>query len=182
MHNEDDVLEVQEVADQLRVNARTVLRLLEKGDLKAIKVGRQWRVRRSELERYLEGESPSASVLDTTATLTTLQVASAGRTASESATKSAVPRGPGLFSSRGRASQIETSAEEASKTATAFDEEITIKKQRLEMMNEALDTANKLVEMLHPDADDRTRAQHLQELLPRLLPSSINEDLASLLR
>lgn len=45
----------QEVADVLRVNVRVVYKLISTGKLKAIRVGRDWRVTRAALELYLAG-------------------------------------------------------------------------------------------------------------------------------
>lgn len=53
---ETDVLTPAEAAEYLRVNPQTVYRLLNDGTLRGAKVGRTWRVRRSELDRFLAGE------------------------------------------------------------------------------------------------------------------------------
>ena len=41
-------------ADFLKVHPETVRRLIRSGELPAVKVGRNWRVRRSDLQRILE--------------------------------------------------------------------------------------------------------------------------------
>jgi len=46
-------LTTEEVIDFLRVNPRTVYRLIQAGDLPAVRVGRQWRFRRTDLETWL---------------------------------------------------------------------------------------------------------------------------------
>jgi len=46
-------LTTEEVIDVLRVNSRTVYRLIQTGDLPAVRVGRQWRFRRTDLESWL---------------------------------------------------------------------------------------------------------------------------------
>jgi excisionase family DNA binding protein len=46
-------LTTEEVIDFLRVNPRTVYRLIQAGDLPAVRVGRQWRFRRTDLESWL---------------------------------------------------------------------------------------------------------------------------------
>jgi excisionase family DNA binding protein len=38
----------------LRVNARTLYRFIQTGDLPAVRIGRQWRIRRNEFEDWLE--------------------------------------------------------------------------------------------------------------------------------
>jgi excisionase family DNA binding protein len=50
---EDRLLKVSEVAYYLRLSAMTVYRLIRKEELHAIRVGRSWRVRESELNSYL---------------------------------------------------------------------------------------------------------------------------------
>jgi putative molybdopterin biosynthesis protein len=51
---------VEEVAQTLRVNAKTVYALVRRGQLRAFRVGRALRCRRSEVARFIhasEGES-----------------------------------------------------------------------------------------------------------------------------
>ena len=48
------MLTVQEVAEILRVHYSTAMRLITEGQIKGIKIGRQWRIPRSEVERLLE--------------------------------------------------------------------------------------------------------------------------------
>ncbi len=52
-----DVLTVDEVAAELRVSAQTVRKLIEEGQLRAFKVRGQWRIRRADLDRYIEKQS-----------------------------------------------------------------------------------------------------------------------------
>ena len=53
------LLTTEEVIDYLRVNARTVYRLIRSGDLPAVRIGHQWRIRRKDLERWLDGGGAS---------------------------------------------------------------------------------------------------------------------------
>jgi len=46
-------LKTEEVLDCLKVTPRTVYRLIRTGDLPAVRVGRQWRFRRADLEKWL---------------------------------------------------------------------------------------------------------------------------------
>jgi excisionase family DNA binding protein len=46
-------LTTQEVLDCLKVTPRTIYRLIKAGDLPAIRIGRQWRFRRSDLNEWL---------------------------------------------------------------------------------------------------------------------------------
>jgi excisionase family DNA binding protein len=46
----------EEVAERLAITPKTVRRFLREGRLKAMKVGRLWRVRESDLLAYMKGE------------------------------------------------------------------------------------------------------------------------------
>jgi excisionase family DNA binding protein len=48
----------EEAAAYLRLHERTVGRLLKQGELPGVKVGRQWRLRRADLDAYLAGGRP----------------------------------------------------------------------------------------------------------------------------
>lgn len=48
-----DVLDVEEVAELLRVSKQTIYNMLKDGRLKAVKVGREWRFPREAVERLL---------------------------------------------------------------------------------------------------------------------------------
>lgn len=55
-------LTTEEVLRCLKVTPRTVYRLIRAGELPAVRVGRQWRFRRSDLESWLatrEGAGPT---------------------------------------------------------------------------------------------------------------------------
>jgi excisionase family DNA binding protein len=49
----DRLLTVAEVAATMRVSNMTVYRLIKSGDLPALRVGKNYRVRESEVDRYL---------------------------------------------------------------------------------------------------------------------------------
>jgi len=53
-HTPDPALRTAAVASELDVSIRTVERLISRGDLPALRIGRQLRVRRSALEAYLD--------------------------------------------------------------------------------------------------------------------------------
>ncbi len=55
------LMTTEEVIAYLRVNPRTVYRLIQAGDLPAVRVGRQWRVRRGDLDTWLERGTPARS-------------------------------------------------------------------------------------------------------------------------
>ncbi|MDP9370210.1 MAG: helix-turn-helix domain-containing protein [Chloroflexota bacterium] len=50
------LLTCEEAATYLRLHPRTVGRLLTAGKLPGVKVGRQWRLRRADLDAYLVGQ------------------------------------------------------------------------------------------------------------------------------
>jgi len=47
------VVTVGEVADRLRVSNMTVYRLVQSGEVPALRVGRSYRIREEDLDRYL---------------------------------------------------------------------------------------------------------------------------------
>ena len=51
------MLTVAEVADIMRVSNMTVYRLIKSGQLAAIRVGKNYRIRESEVDRYLSERS-----------------------------------------------------------------------------------------------------------------------------
>jgi excisionase family DNA binding protein len=53
---DDTFLTTEEVLDYLQVNLRTVYRLIKAGKIPAVRVGRQWRVRRADLDAWLDGQ------------------------------------------------------------------------------------------------------------------------------
>jgi excisionase family DNA binding protein len=53
---EETFLTTDEVLAYLQVNLRTVYRLIKAGKLPAMRVGRQWRFRRSDIDAWLDGE------------------------------------------------------------------------------------------------------------------------------
>ncbi len=57
---EPEFLTTDEVLEYLRINARTVYRLIRNGELPAVRIGRQWRIRRLDLDQWLETQKPVA--------------------------------------------------------------------------------------------------------------------------
>jgi excisionase family DNA binding protein len=51
------LLTVDEVAELMRVSRMTVYRLIRKGQLQAVRVGRNYRVRSQDLNAYLEAQA-----------------------------------------------------------------------------------------------------------------------------
>jgi excisionase family DNA binding protein len=48
------LLTTDEVLDYLRVTPRTIYRLIRAGELPAVRIGRQWRFRRVDLDNWLD--------------------------------------------------------------------------------------------------------------------------------
>jgi excisionase family DNA binding protein len=53
---DETFLTTTEVIEYLQVNLRTVYRLLKAGELPGVRVGRQWRFRKSDVDAWLEGQ------------------------------------------------------------------------------------------------------------------------------
>ena len=49
---------VEDVADLLKVNARTVYKMVERGEIRSVRAGRQIRITGEALDAYLRGERP----------------------------------------------------------------------------------------------------------------------------
>jgi excisionase family DNA binding protein len=47
-------LTTEEVLDCLRVTPRTIYRLIRSGELPAVRIGRQWRFRRTDLDEWID--------------------------------------------------------------------------------------------------------------------------------
>lgn len=54
-------LTTEEVLSCLKVNPRTIYRLIKSGELPAIRIGRQWRFRRADLDEWIDRQRTSAS-------------------------------------------------------------------------------------------------------------------------
>ncbi|MBN1935287.1 MAG: helix-turn-helix domain-containing protein [Anaerolineae bacterium] len=59
--NENDMLTIAQVAKYLKLHELTVRRLAREGELPAFKVGRQWRVKRDLLEKWIGERSGRGS-------------------------------------------------------------------------------------------------------------------------
>src|SRR6186997_1482665 len=55
---EEGFLTTEEVLDYLQVNLRTVYRLIKAGKIPAVRVGRQWRFRKRDIDAWLESQRP----------------------------------------------------------------------------------------------------------------------------
>src|SRR5262245_3981218 len=58
---DEGFLTTEEVLDYLHVNLRTVYRLIKAGKIPAVRVGRQWRFRKRDIDAWLESQRPRAT-------------------------------------------------------------------------------------------------------------------------
>jgi excisionase family DNA binding protein len=58
--NDDAFLTTEEVLDYLQVNLRTIYRLIKRGRIPAVRVGRQWRFRKKDIDAWLNGNRPGS--------------------------------------------------------------------------------------------------------------------------
>src|SRR6187401_1462795 len=56
--HDDIFLTTEEVLEYLQVNLRTVYRLIKAGKIPAVRVGRQWRFRKRDIDAWLESQRP----------------------------------------------------------------------------------------------------------------------------
>ena len=59
--SDDPFLTTEDVEEILQVNPRTVYRLIKRGSIPALRVGRQWRFRRKDVEAWLAGHRGAIS-------------------------------------------------------------------------------------------------------------------------
>ena len=59
--NDEGFLTTEEVLEYLQVNLRTVYRLIKAGKIPAVRVGRQWRFRKRDIDAWLESQHPRAA-------------------------------------------------------------------------------------------------------------------------
>jgi excisionase family DNA binding protein len=55
---DESFLTTEEVLEYLQVNLRTVYRLIKAGKIPAVRVGRQWRFRKGDIDAWLESQRP----------------------------------------------------------------------------------------------------------------------------
>ena len=57
---DETFLTTEEVLEYLQVNLRTVYRLIKAGKIPAVRVGRQWRFRKRDIDAWLDSQRPAA--------------------------------------------------------------------------------------------------------------------------
>lgn len=53
-YTDDEIMTVNDVAQYLKISVITTYRLVQEGKIPAFKVGRSWRVKRSDLDDFIE--------------------------------------------------------------------------------------------------------------------------------
>jgi len=79
---EETFLTTEEVLAYLQVNLRTVYRLIKAGKIPAVRVGRQWRFRKRDIDAWLDSQRPRGGAKAAAGTATAAPAA-ASRTATE---------------------------------------------------------------------------------------------------
>ncbi len=188
MQNEDELFDVQYVAARLHVNPRTVLRMVERKELPAIRVARRFRFRRSDLENYLGTHlyPSSSSQNGKTAKHIIPETVELSQEAEQEV--SDVPTQPGDVTSESTLKEQTRSLGAQSAKLRKQAAQLEIEKQRLALRREdlgridhALATADRMVNMLLPEADAKTKASLLQTLLPSILQPGQSQSLESAL-
>jgi len=188
MQNEDELFDVQYVAARLHVNPRTVLRMVERKELPAIRVARRFRFRRSDLDNYLRTHlyPSSSSQNGKTAKHIIPETVELSQEAEQEV--SDVPTQPGDVTSESTLKEQTRSLGAQSAKLRKQAAQLEIEKQRLALRREdlgridhALATADRMVNMLLPEADAKTKASLLQTLLPSILQPGQSQSLESAL-
>ena len=75
---DESFLTTEEVLEYLQVNLRTVYRLIKAGKIPAVRVGRQWRFRKRDIDAWLESQRPRGGGARAAAATPARQTASSG--------------------------------------------------------------------------------------------------------
>jgi excisionase family DNA binding protein len=195
MQHEDEMLDVQSVADLLHVNPRTVLRMVEREELPAIRVARRFRFRRSDLEHYLRthlSTAPSSQNGKKVKHITPEAVEPTeepwqeefdGATGSRDDTSGSLlkeqARSLGAQSAKLRKQAAQLEIEQ--KLLEIEKQRLALRMEDLSRIDQALAITDRLVNMLQPEADAKTKAMLLQTLLPTILQPEQSRSLESAL-
>jgi excisionase family DNA binding protein len=76
---DESFLTTEEVLEYLQVNLRTVYRLIKAGKIPAVRVGRQWRFRKRDIDAWLESQRPRGGTRAAAAAPSRSPVAPGGR-------------------------------------------------------------------------------------------------------
>src|SRR3954463_1968555 len=75
---DESFLTTEEVLEYLQVNLRTVYRLIKAGKIPAVRVGRQWRFRKRDIDAWLESQRPRGGVRTSSSPMAARQPATSG--------------------------------------------------------------------------------------------------------
>jgi len=195
MQHEDEMLDVQSVADLLHVNSRTVLRMVEREELPAIRVARRFRFRRSDLENYLRTHLSTAISSQNGKTVKHITHEAVEPTEETEQEEFDVPPWPrddasgSLLKEQARAFGAQSAKlrkqaaqlEIEQKLLEIEKQRVALRKEDLSRIDQALAIADRLVNMLQPEADAKTKATLLQTLLPTILQPEQSRSLESAL-
>lgn len=195
MQHEDEMLDVQSVADLLHVNPRTVLRMVEREELPAIRVARRFRFRRSDLEHYLHthlsttlpsqngktAKHITPDVLEPTEEIVqeAFEIPTGSRDDVGVSLKKEQARSFGAQSAKLRKQAAQLEIEQ--RLLEIEQQRLALRKEDLSRIDQALAIADRLVNMLQPEADAKTKATLLQTLLPTILQPEQSRSLESAL-
>lgn len=62
----NELLDVKQVQQKLKVSERTVFNLIKRGDLKGFKAGRSWRFTEADVEAYIQHQREKAEAKEET--------------------------------------------------------------------------------------------------------------------
>src|SRR5437773_8621149 len=91
---DETFLTTEEVLEYLQVNLRTVYRLIKAGKIPAVRVGRQWRFRKRDIDAWLDSQRPRGG----------------SRAAAAAPAASAAPARPGTGAARPRVLVVDDEA------------------------------------------------------------------------
>lgn len=200
---EEKLVDVQFVASKLDVNPRTVLRMVERGELPAIKIAHRLRFRPTDLDTYLRTRlaSPSISPMPRADARSSHPTFSQGEWTDpeEDAPLSIADGQTRPHATPHTRNTIHTTGAQGTRPSKEALQ-LEIEQQRLEIareklalqaqflalhrkhMDHALETANKAISLLPPEADPQIKSTLLQSLLPRLFLPDYASGLESLTR
>lgn len=166
MH-EEKLVDVHYVAKRLDVNPRTVLRMVERQELSAIKVAHRLRFRPSDIEKYIRSRSatPTAeNAIHPQLSSPVLETEEGNQELNELPAESKpVRKGRPTVNLKLERERLELE-----------QKRLQLQREQLELHSKSveltLNSVNQMVNMLPPEIDPQAKAQLLQTLLPRLLP------------
>ena len=137
----DTLLNVQEVAKQLKLNPRTVIRMAERGDLAAVKVAGRWRFRESDVETYLQFQ-----------------------------TEDKHGHGVGQIDLQAIESDTgELQRATVKQRLELAKQQLELQKEKLDVKAQRIDVALEMVDMLPPEVNADKKTEFLQSLLENVL-------------